>query len=198
MAYKEFTAGQEALAADVNSLYMQQVVARFPTAAARTAGIASPVVNQLSMTDDRAGVIQRWNGSAWYDLSPVLLAYTESAVAQGGIAATPVDVNGLITGSVTLPAGRRIRMEAYCAFVKTGAETQGTLFLRVQDGGLTLQQTALQTCMPNSNIGIYVSKVGTLAAGSHAFKCMTWCDSTSASCQVAVNRWIQVTDLGAV
>ncbi len=68
MAYKEFTAGQEALAADVNSLYMQQVVARFPTAAARTAAIPSPVTNQLSMIDTRC-VLQYWNSAAWVDLA---------------------------------------------------------------------------------------------------------------------------------
>jgi len=68
MAYKEFTAGQEALAADVNTLYMQQTVARFPTAAARTAAIASPALNQLTMRDDRPGVIEKWNGSAWNEV----------------------------------------------------------------------------------------------------------------------------------
>jgi hypothetical protein len=74
MAYKTFVAGEEALASDVNSYLMSQTVARFASASARTAGIASPVVNQLTMLDTGPGVIQYWNGSAWADLVPSLPA----------------------------------------------------------------------------------------------------------------------------
>jgi len=66
--YKVFTAGEEALAAQVNDLLMSQSVARFTTAATRTAGIASPVLNQLTMLDSRIGIIQYWNGAGWVDL----------------------------------------------------------------------------------------------------------------------------------
>jgi len=93
MAYKEFTAGQEALAADINTLYMQQVVARFPTAAARTAAIASPVLNQLSMLDSRPAVVQYWTGSAWSDSVPYTQAGQANATStsgQSGIISFPV------------------------------------------------------------------------------------------------------------
>jgi hypothetical protein len=198
MPYQVFTAGQEALAADVNTMLMSQTVSRFSTAAARTAAIASPVVNQMTVLDSRPGVTQYWNGSQWTDMSPMLLAYTESTMAQAGITSTAVDVNGLSTGAVVLPAGRRLRLEAYAAFVKTGGETSGTIFLRVQDAGLTMQQTALATCPANTNIGLYVSKVVTPAAGTYSFKCMCWNDASTAQRQVAVAAWIHVTDLGAV
>jgi hypothetical protein len=198
MAYKVFVAGEEALASDVNSLLMSQSVSRFANAAQRTSQLTAPVLNQLSMLDTRPGVKQYWDGGAWKDESPVLLAYTESAQAQGGITSTPVDVNGLGTGSITLPAGRRLRMEASAAFVKSGAETAGTIFLRVQDAGLTQQQTVLGTCPPNTNITLYVSKVITPAAGTYAFKCMCWNDASTASRQVATFAWIQITDLGVV
>lgn len=72
MAYKVFVAGEEALASDVNTLLMGQTVARFPSAAARTSAIASPVLNQLTMLDTRAGVVQYWNGSAWLDTEPLI------------------------------------------------------------------------------------------------------------------------------
>lgn len=75
MPYKTFIAGDEALASDVNALLMSQSIARFPTAAARAAagtGITAPAVNQLSMLDDRPGVIQRWTGSAWADMGTCL------------------------------------------------------------------------------------------------------------------------------
>jgi hypothetical protein len=68
MAYKVFTIGEEALAADVNTLLMSQTVSRFPSAATRAVELTGPVVNQLTMTDDRPGQIQYWNGAAWVDL----------------------------------------------------------------------------------------------------------------------------------
>lgn len=67
MGYKVFIAGQEALAADVNDYLMAQTVSRFPSAATRAAALTAPVVNQLTILDDRPGIIQRWNGSAWVD-----------------------------------------------------------------------------------------------------------------------------------
>jgi hypothetical protein len=68
VAYKTFVAGEEALAADVNSYLMGQTVARFASAAARTSALAAPALNQLSMLDTRPGVVQFWNGSAWTDI----------------------------------------------------------------------------------------------------------------------------------
>ncbi len=91
MAYKEFTAGQEALAADVNTLYMQQTVARFPTAAARTAAIVSPALNQLSMLDDRSSVLQRWNGSSWTDMPGSL--NRQATALFGGLVSTAQDIS---------------------------------------------------------------------------------------------------------
>lgn len=67
MGYKVFTAGQEALAVDVNDYFMAQTVSRFTGASQRTSLLVSPAINQLSMLDDRPGIIQRWNGSAWVD-----------------------------------------------------------------------------------------------------------------------------------
>jgi hypothetical protein len=70
MAYKEFRPGEEALADDVNDYLMSQTVSRFPTAATRASLLTAPVVNQLSMTDDRPGQVQYWNGAGWVDLIP--------------------------------------------------------------------------------------------------------------------------------
>jgi hypothetical protein len=68
MGYKVFTAGEEALASDVNSLLMSQTVARFATAAARSTALTAPVLNQMSALDNRPGVIQFWTGSVWADI----------------------------------------------------------------------------------------------------------------------------------
>lgn len=74
MGYKNFLAGDPALAAEVNSYLMGQTVARFPNATTRASQLPSPTFNQLSMLDDRAGNIQFWNGSAWVDYAPQLAA----------------------------------------------------------------------------------------------------------------------------
>jgi hypothetical protein len=68
MAYKTFVAGEEALAADVNSYLMGQAVPRFTSAAQRTSQLAAPVVNQLSILDSGKGIPEFWNGSAWVPL----------------------------------------------------------------------------------------------------------------------------------
>jgi hypothetical protein len=86
VAYKTFVAGEEALAADVNSYLMSQTVARFASAAARTTQLPAPALNQLSLLDTRMGVVQFWNGSAWADLLgdiPFLYGGQKSVTTDG-------------------------------------------------------------------------------------------------------------------
>jgi hypothetical protein len=78
MPYKVFVAGEEALAADANSYLMSQTVPRFTNAAQRTAQLTAPVLNQLSMLDDRPGVLQRYTGSAWADMPGTLVRWAAS------------------------------------------------------------------------------------------------------------------------
>lgn len=65
MGYKTFQVGEEALAADVNSLLMSQTVSRFASASARTAAITVPVTNQVTLLDTEKGAPQYWDGAAW-------------------------------------------------------------------------------------------------------------------------------------
>jgi hypothetical protein len=96
MAYKQFIAGEEALAADVNSYLMSQTVARFPTAANRTTQLPSPVLNQLSALDTAPGVVQYWDGSAWQEYAgPPWLSYTPPWLAAS---TNPTIGNGTIVG----------------------------------------------------------------------------------------------------
>jgi len=86
MAYKLFTAGEEALAVDVNNYWMAQTVSRFPSAANRATNLVAPALNQVTMTDDRPGLIQYWNGAAWVDLNrdPVLHQYGSTVGTTNG------------------------------------------------------------------------------------------------------------------
>lgn len=113
--YKTFVAGEEALAADVNGFLMSQTVPRFTNAAARTAALTGPATNQLSMLDDRVGVIQRWSGSAWVDMPATLIRWI-ALNPNVVVAATPLDVTlttftmpfsgmVLVTGLVGCTAG---------------------------------------------------------------------------------------------
>ena len=96
MGYKVFTAGEEALATDVNSLLMSQTVPRFTNATQRTTQLVGPVVNQLSMTDDRPGVIQYWTGTAWLDLLGPWTSYSPTLTRDTG--EWPTIRNGSLLG----------------------------------------------------------------------------------------------------
>lgn len=85
MPYKVFVAGEEALAADVNSYLMSQTVPRFTNATQRTSQLTAPVLNQLSMLDSKPGAVQYWTGSAWADAIPFL---------QTGLKSGTTDANG--------------------------------------------------------------------------------------------------------
>jgi hypothetical protein len=65
MPYKVFTAGEEALAADVNNYLMSQTVSRHASASARTAAIASPTKGQMTVLDTDVFDQQVYTGSAW-------------------------------------------------------------------------------------------------------------------------------------
>jgi hypothetical protein len=64
VAYKVFTNGSVLQASEVNENLMQQAVATFSNAAARTAAITSPVEGQVTYLQD-VDRYDHWNGSAW-------------------------------------------------------------------------------------------------------------------------------------
>lgn len=108
MAYKVFVAGEEALAADVNGYLMAQTVSRFPSAATRAAQLTGPVVNQLSILDDRPGIVQRWNGSAWADNTTTLAdatVTTNGPLIQSGSAVATTDAFGSLNINFPTPFG---------------------------------------------------------------------------------------------
>ena len=197
MAYKVFVAGEEALAADVNGFLMGQSVSRFTNATQRSSQLTAPVLNQLSALDTKPGALHYWNGSSWATVSPVLMAWTESSLAQGGITSTPVDINGMTAGPFTLASSRIIEMSASVTFYKSAGEVSGVAFLRIQDVGLTVSQSNLVTLPAGHQNSIAVTKVVTLGAGSYSFKLMSWAEAgTSFSVQTAAGRWMKLTDLG--
>lgn len=109
--YKVFTAGEEALASHANDLFMSQTVARFTNAATRSAAIASPALNQLTMRDDKPGLVEAWNGSSWVPQGTRIITFqvqpNVTAPAPGSITYTlaltlPVPGALFITGAATV------------------------------------------------------------------------------------------------
>lgn len=111
MPYKVFVAGEEALAADVNSYLMSQTVPRFTNAAQRTAQLTAPVLNQLSMLDDRPGVLQRYSGSAWVDMPGVLVRWV--ATNPNIVVGSPADFT---VSTITMPFAGSLLMTGQVGF----------------------------------------------------------------------------------
>lgn len=116
MPFKVWSIGEEVLAADFNNYVQSQVVSRFSTAAARTAAITAPVLNQLTMRDDLPGLLEYWSGVSWVT-TPRRVAFAAYNPGQsvGAGFTTPVTFTGEESDSdnigavgsdtMTIPAG---------------------------------------------------------------------------------------------
>jgi len=90
MPFKVWAVGEEVLAADFNDYLQEQVVATFPSAAARDAAIVAPVVGQMVVLTAAPYPVQVWDGTAWRTLGMPhiearLISVTINASAQGTI-----------------------------------------------------------------------------------------------------------------
>ena len=84
VAYKVFTNGSVLQASEVNDNLMNQAVAVFSNAAARTAAITSPLEGQLTYLED-SNLYQHWNGSAWVSPFGSTLVGSSSFTAQSSV-----------------------------------------------------------------------------------------------------------------
>lgn len=110
MPHKVWAVGEEALAADMNSLVQEQVVATFPNAAARDAAIVAPKTGQhcYLASDGRTYV---YDGLAW---AALLTPGTERVV--GEVIRTG-DSGGVGSSSVVIPGhGITITPRANCNY----------------------------------------------------------------------------------
>ena len=93
MAYKVFTNGSVLQASEVNENLMQQAVATFSNAAARTAAITSPLEGQVSYLLD-VDRYEHWSGSSW--VSPFGMTLINRTAFT---AATTVTVNNVFSST---------------------------------------------------------------------------------------------------
>jgi hypothetical protein len=155
MAYKVFIAGQEALAADVNTHLMSQTVSRFANAPTRAAELTAPAFNQLSVLDDRPGFVQYWNGGGWVDLSlptPAIPAgyhlqaqnvVTTTDAFGSAVFTFPVAFSGLPVVVGTEASGINANLSIfYYTSTQVGFHVRGTDDLPVANGGVRVMYTA--------------------------------------------------------
>lgn len=84
MAYKVFTNGSVLQASEINDNLMNQAVATFSNAAARTAAITSPVEGQVTYLVD-VDRYDHWTGSAWVSPFGLTLLNSTPFTAQSSV-----------------------------------------------------------------------------------------------------------------
>lgn len=196
MPFKIWAVGEEVLAADFNDYVQEQTVATFANAAARSAALAAPNVGQLTFLSDTR-VYHWWNGTAWLPLQGVL-AYVEAVTPQTGIQGV-TDLTGLVTPSLALPGGHRIRITAEVGFQKAGPDTSSWAELHIADGSNTSQIVRFASCPAPGWAAMTASRVLMPAAGNYVYKARAGTGGGFLNTQAAANspNWLMVQDLGA-
>jgi hypothetical protein len=141
VAYKVFTNGSTLQASEVNENLMQQSVATFTNAAARTAAITSPVEGQLTYLED-TNQYASWDGSSWvnpFEFGMTLLNKTSFT------AASVVTIDNLFTTDY----------DYYKVIIDTTGSGSSSLLAQFRKGGVTTAGT-----------GYYWSYYGWTSAGA--------------------------------
>jgi hypothetical protein len=177
MPFKTWSIGEEVFASDFNPYVQQQVVARFASAATRSAAITAPVLNQLSMLDNRPGVVQFWNGSGWVDQGSAELFYNE-ITASVPISNTTAATSHLVAGGGAWTFdGGPVLIEFFAAQAQTGNAGAGaSLMFQLYDGttdlgywGQFISPAAGVLCTP-----VNLRRRVTPTAGVHSYKVGAW------------------------
>ena len=180
MGYKNFVAGEEALAADVNTYLMSQTVARFPNAAARTAALTAPAVNQLTSRDDRPGAIERWTGSAWEEVTAgAELIYAQITTPLAVVNLASGSAHTVVDGGARTYDGSPVMLEMFSPYVTS--PSNGVTFIGLWDGATYL------AVLGQIGVGFAGAVAAALhlryrftpSAGSHAYKTGAWVSSGS-------------------
>jgi len=163
--FKVWSIGEEVLAADFNSYVQSQVVSRFATAAARTAAITSPVLNQLTTLDNRPGITDFWNGSAWQAIGGAreasVTATPNVAMPLGGSGTTyPYTITLPIAGTVVIQGTAMVYREVpgtgnSSAFIRCAAGAGGPAVTSAVDSNFQVQPDLGWLTVPFS--GIYAA-----------------------------------------
>lgn len=132
MPQKSWAVGEEVLAADFNTYLQNQTVPTFTSTAERDSQWPSPPWGSMCVTTDTGRIWQRIGGVWWMPYTTIVTATrTSDAGPQGAEAVF------LTTTAVTLPVGRRVRLEAGFRSIDTTGTPDGFAVLRIRDGTTT-------------------------------------------------------------
>jgi hypothetical protein len=145
-----------------------------------------------------ATVIQLLTAGALANFGPQgVLAYAQITANQASVGTSPTDITGLLV-SVTVPAGRRIRISAQ-TFFQAGAATY--INTQIQEGATTLQQSQLPIDPAGGaiNSSLPSSVVLIPSAGTHTYKLQGNCGTGTVTFLASATfpAYIMVEDIGA-
>ena len=116
VAYKVFTNGSTLQASELNENLMQQSVAVFSNAAARTAAITSPLEGQVTWLEDQ-NILSIYDGSSWKTSLAATGSILQVVSAQTSTGTTTTSTTGINTAlSVNITprsASNRILIQCY-------------------------------------------------------------------------------------
>lgn len=121
--FKSFTAGSVLTASDVNNYLMEQSIMYFATEAARNSAITSPedgMVCYIGSNDANEG-LYTYHGSAWRKPWNLPWGYVTDSVLGSNVSGTAGNWTSGTTATFTVPANRRIRVEASATIYNNGA-----------------------------------------------------------------------------
>lgn len=180
MAYKVFVAGEEALAADVNSYLMSQAVPRFSSASQRTSQLTAPVLNQTSMLDTNPGGLDYWNGSAWIPASAGAELQYSQVTAIKAVTQQAANVADVI---IPPPAARvydglPVMAEFFAPNVL--APANGAIHFSIYEAGITVAELGLAAINAGQfSLPVCLRLRFTPTAGSHAYGVGAWVSTGS-------------------
>lgn len=170
MPHKVWAVGEEALAADMNSLLQQQVVAQFANAAQRDSQYVAPPIGALcTLTDTLTQWI--WTGSAWQQCTPTRTVAVLLASANGSATSAITVIPGTTQTLTIGPGARKLRFDMWGFFSPDAAGQLIRIGVRMDTNPLAFIQ-AYHGASGGSGqqyLGASSYYATPVAAGSHTF-----------------------------
>ena len=159
MAYKVFTNGSTLQASEVNENLMQQAVATFSNAAARTAAITSPVEGQMTYLED-LDVVSVYESGAWRtSMSPrggiLQVVSTTKTNIFSMTSTTATEITGLTATITPKSSSSKILVNVTLTIGNSGGNLQwiqlfrGSTWIAVPSTGANFWGTTIQSLAAN-------------------------------------------------
>ena len=155
------------------TLVADAVVMRFTTAAQRTSQLTAPAANQLTMRDDRPGVIERWSGTAWVETTaPRELAYAEITANKTVAQAAEGAADSVVAApAVTFDGTTAVLIEFFSAALNPAAVAAASVNIWLYQDGASIGRLAVVSNPAAGQLYVPVHAVRRLTptAGAHTY-----------------------------